>query len=153
MRFPEDKIRILNLVVLILIVALIFSNCAGSIKYKLLASENLNITCNDDTSLSLVIRLYFLTDNETFESALFEQLWDDSKSALGGSLVGEIVELTVLPGQTLLKQKLDRPKGALYLGAVAGYREPVDNGWRSVIPLNKGGLINITLYEQKMVIE
>lgn len=80
------------------------------------------------TPLSVVVRVYQLTDLERFASTDADTLWDDPAKALGNTLV-EHREMTLLPGLGQVDQwPLD--KRARYVGVAAFFREDDSGRWK-----------------------
>jgi type VI secretion system protein VasD len=76
------------------------------------------------------VRVYKLRQRTAFEQAPYAAFLSaqQEREALGGDLV-EVRELTVVPGQQLeLKETLPRDAG--WIGVVALFHSPLQQGWR-----------------------
>ncbi|WAC00419.1 type VI secretion system lipoprotein TssJ [Pseudomonas putida] len=78
--------------------------------------------------LSVVMRVYQLTDLERFAATDAETLWDAPEKALGNTLV-EARELTLLPGIGQTDQ-WPLAKSARYVGVAAFFRDEHDARWK-----------------------
>ncbi|MFJ4065663.1 type VI secretion system lipoprotein TssJ [Pseudomonas sp. NPDC089996] len=78
--------------------------------------------------LSVVMRVYQLTDLERFAATDAETLWDAPDKALGSTLV-EAREITLLPGIGQIDQ-WPLAKSARYVGVAAFFRDEQDARWK-----------------------
>ncbi|MGJ7549096.1 type VI secretion system lipoprotein TssJ [Pseudomonas alloputida] len=78
--------------------------------------------------LSVVMRVYQLTDLERFAATDAEALWDTPEKALGNTLV-EAREITLLPGIGQIDQ-WPLAKSARYVGVAAFFRDEKDARWK-----------------------
>jgi type VI secretion lipoprotein, VC_A0113 family len=78
--------------------------------------------------LSVVMRVYQLTDLERFAATDAETLWDTPDKALGNTLV-EAREITLLPGIGQIDQ-WPLAKNARYVGVAAFFRDEQDARWK-----------------------
>lgn len=106
-------------------------------------SENLILTSeagnqlNPDTHgtpLSVVIRVYQLTDLERFASADADTLWDAPEKALSNTLL-EAREITLLPGFGQIDQ-WPLAQRARYVGVAAFFRIEKDARWKVAFDAN-----------------
>lgn len=84
--------------------------------------------------LSVVMRVYQLTDLERFAATDAETLWDAPKKALGNTLV-ETREITLLPGIGQIDQ-WPLAKNARYVGVAAFFRDEQDARWKVAFDAN-----------------
>ncbi|ANY86649.1 MULTISPECIES: type VI secretion system lipoprotein TssJ [Pseudomonas] len=88
----------------------------------------------DGKPLSVVMRVYQLTDLERFASADADTLWDAPGKALGNTLV-EAREITLLPGMGQIDQ-WPLAKSARYVGVAAFFRDEQDARWKVAFDAN-----------------
>ena len=84
--------------------------------------------------LSVVMRVYQLTDLERFAATDAETLWDAPQKALGNTLV-ETREITLLPGIGQIDQ-WPLAKNARYVGVAAFFRDEQDARWKVAFDAN-----------------
>ncbi|MFG0322957.1 type VI secretion system lipoprotein TssJ [Pseudomonas putida] len=84
--------------------------------------------------LSVVMRVYQLTDLERFAATDAETLWDAPQKALGSTLV-ETREITLLPGIGQIDQ-WPLAKSARYVGVAAFFRDEQDARWKVAFDAN-----------------
>lgn len=84
--------------------------------------------------LSVVMRVYQLTDLERFAATDAETLWDAPQKALGNTLV-ETRETTLLPGIGQIDQ-WPLAKNARYVGVAAFFRDEQDARWKVAFDAN-----------------
>ncbi|WP_258868074.1 type VI secretion system lipoprotein TssJ [Alkalilimnicola ehrlichii] len=97
-------------------------------------SSTANLNMNEfNEPLPVVVRVYQLSSAQAFENATFEDLWRDDIAALGDSLV--MKEEVVIDPADQRRFEMDRHDQAEYVGAVAIFREPGEQGWKSIQPL------------------
>ena len=84
--------------------------------------------------LSVVMRVYQLTDLERFAATDAETLWDAPQKALGNTLV-ETREITLLPGIGQIDQ-WPLAKSARYVGVAAFFRDEQDARWKVAFDAN-----------------
>ncbi|EKT4457711.1 type VI secretion system lipoprotein TssJ [Pseudomonas sp. CJQ_7] len=84
--------------------------------------------------LSVVMRVYQLTDLERFAATDAETLWDAPQKALGNTLV-ETREITLLPGIGQIDQ-WPLAKSARYVGVAAFFRDEHDARWKVAFDAN-----------------
>ncbi|WDY60272.1 type VI secretion system lipoprotein TssJ [Pseudomonas sp. PSKL.D1] len=88
----------------------------------------------DGKPLSVVMRVYQLTDLERFAATDADTLWDAPEKALGNTLV-EARELTLLPGIGQIDQ-WPLAKSARYVGVAAFFRNEQDARWKVAFDAN-----------------
>lgn len=84
--------------------------------------------------LSVVMRVYQLTDLERFAATDADTLWDAPEKSLGNTLV-EARELTLLPGIGQIDQ-WPLAKSARYVGMAAFFRDDQDARWKVAFDAN-----------------
>lgn len=115
---------------------MLLTGCSSpQLRVDLHSTANLNLS-DDGQPLPVVVRVYQLSDLKAFEDADFRDLWLHDLQALGDTALSR-KELILNPAQQADLQ-LQRHPEAVYLGAVAIFREPSDPAWRDVTPLPKG---------------
>ncbi len=116
---------------------------------------NADLSVNPDPSgqaLSVVVRMYQLKDKGRLESADYNAILRSDKEALSDDLL-ERQERVVQPGtQEMLEFQADPM--ARYIAAVALFRNPSGDSWRTIIPIsqNQTQKISLTLREQSIEI-
>jgi type VI secretion system protein VasD len=88
----------------------------------------------DGKPLSVVMRVYQLTDLERFAAADADTLWDAPEKALGNTLV-DARELTLLPGIGQIDQ-WPLAQSARYVGVAAFFRDEQDARWKVAFDAN-----------------
>ncbi|MBZ9556816.1 MULTISPECIES: type VI secretion system lipoprotein TssJ [unclassified Modicisalibacter] len=94
----------------------------------------------DGDPLSVVVRIYQLTERPPFATASPRQLWRDDEAALGDSLLSRR-ELTVLPGERAVDTAALAPR-AQFVGVAAFFRNTVSGAWHVLFDaeaLREGG--------------
>ncbi|MFQ3788487.1 type VI secretion system lipoprotein TssJ [Halomonas sp. A29] len=96
----------------------------------------------EDSSLSVVVRIYQLSSLTTFSAAAPGELWHDAGAALGDALISER-EVVVLPGgQVVDSAPMAQPTA--YVAVVAFFRQMPDERWRLVFDaaaMRKDGIL------------
>nr|WP_314613739.1 type VI secretion system lipoprotein TssJ [uncultured Pseudomonas sp.] len=88
----------------------------------------------DGKPLSVVMRVYQLTDLERFAASDADTLWDAPEKALGNTLV-DARELTLLPGIGQIDQ-WPLAQSARYVGVAAFFRDEQDARWKVAFDAN-----------------
>lgn len=97
----------------------------------------------DGDPLSVVVRIYQLSEQAPFATASPRQLWSDGRSVLGDSLVSQR-EITLLPDQQKVDVASLDPK-TQFVGVAAFFRNTVDDRWHVVFDadeLRNDGLLS-----------
>lgn len=101
---------------------------------------------NPDTSQRpspVVLRIYELTSDTTFNSADFFQLYDEESSTLGDELVSR-QELDITPGEE--KELVFKPQqNTRFLGVVAAFRNIDKATWRTTFALHLNATNHLTI--------
>jgi type VI secretion system protein VasD len=100
----------------------------NEVQLEIEASDRVNPDENG-RSLPTRLRLYQLTDLTPLEHANFDDVWTRPKDVLASSVVNS-EELVIYPGQVLL-HRFQRDDKAEYVAAVAVFREPEGEAWRT----------------------
>lgn len=113
------------------LLALTATGCSSSLKVTLISSEHVNPD-KSGKPLSVVVRVYQLTNKDRFEKAEFLSLVKADQRLLDKDLLSRR-EVTLLPdSKEVIKE--DRKDGAEYIGVMALFREG-DQVWRKVVTL------------------
>lgn len=114
--------------------------------------ERVRVTIDSDDSvnpdvdgepLSVVVRIYQLSEQPSFATASPRQLWSEGEDVLGNSLLSQR-EVTLLPGE----QKVDvaaLAPNAQFVGVAAFFRNTVSDDWHVVFDaeeLRNDGLLS-----------
>jgi type VI secretion system protein VasD len=115
-----------------------------SVALRLHAAKRLNLDGRGQ-SLALLVRVYKLRQRAAFEAAPYAAFLSPQaeREALGADLL-EVRELTLVPGQQLeLDEKLSREAG--WLGVVALYHSPQQQGWRLAFAASEAEQAGVTI--------
>ena len=113
-------------------------SCQTTDKLTFIGSTDLN-SCTDAQSHAVSVRVYYLKSAYAFEKSDFESLWWEEDAVFADGAKLDMHPLKVYPGQSDL-HALPRPEGATHLGLVANFCELETRCWRTLIPLEGGGL-------------
>ncbi|WP_201800021.1 type VI secretion system lipoprotein TssJ [Andreprevotia sp. IGB-42] len=146
--FPA-KIRIAGV---LLLAALIVQGCASTeraaavpYQVELIAESNVNPDLKNRPS-PIVVRVFELRADATFEASSFFSLQDKPEMTLGQELIA--VERTILrPGESRTISRTGN-LDARSIGIVAEYRALEVNRWRKVIPLPPPKQLNLYKFWQ-----
>lgn len=117
-----------SLIALFLLVLL--AGCSSRpVKFGLETGANLNPNEKSEP-LPVVARIYLLSDDQAFEAAEFEDLWNNDLAILGGTLLAR-QELVLTPASEKRVQ-LDRRDGAKFAAVMAIFREAQSGQWRAI---------------------
>jgi type VI secretion system protein VasD len=115
-----------------------------SVALRLHAAKRLNLDARGQ-SLALLVRVYKLRQRAAFEGAPYAAFLSpqQEREALGADLL-EVRELTLVPGQQLeLNEKL--PREAAFLGVVALFHSPLQQGWRLAFAAQQAEQAGVTI--------
>ncbi|WFF43391.1 type VI secretion system lipoprotein TssJ [Salinicola endophyticus] len=107
-------------------------------------SERVRVTIDSDSALnpdvdgeplSVVVRIYQLTERAPFATASPRQLWANPRGVLGNSLVSQR-ELTLLPGTRKVDTAALDPS-AQFVGVAAFFRNTVSDDWHVIFDANE----------------
>lgn len=134
-RYP--RIRSLVVPALLAAALLLMPGCGRqAVRLNVEAVQNLSPGPAGDPH-PVMLKLYLLAQKENFETGDYQALWNDPKNLLGGDLLGNPIPIDVAPGDTIVDRRIPKTKEALYLGVVAGYHNPTEDGWRKVFAFHK----------------
>lgn len=132
-----------------LFVAGLLSACSSTdVRMKLSASADLN-TNSFNEPLPVIVRIYQLSDVETFQSATFDQLWKADELILGSNLLHR-QELTIKP-QAKLEYEFVQVDKASYAAIFALFRNIDKDGWRWVHKLSSGTVTFDSEFDVRLV--
>jgi type VI secretion system protein VasD len=116
---------------LLLLIALLTLTAACSPpQARLTISSTANLNPNDsDEPLPVMVNIYQLSDNKAFEEASFEDLWKKDLTTLGDSMLTK--ETLTLNPASQERLVFERHAQAKYIGAMAIFRKPEKQAWRS----------------------
>lgn len=109
----------------------------GGLKMNIQAAANIN-TDGRGLAQPVRIKVYQLTDRESFVNANLRDLINQDFLVLGDALIRQ-TELTISPGQSL-NVALDKNISGRYVGVIALFAKPNGESWRAVKPLSANGL-------------
>jgi type VI secretion system protein VasD len=98
------------------------------VQLEIEASDRVNPD-EDGRALPTRLRLYQLTDLTRLQGASFDDVWTHPKETLAQSALNS-EELIIYPGQVVV-HRFKRSAEADYVVAVAVFREPEGDGWRT----------------------
>jgi len=122
-----------------LILALLIFSLIGCMSTKvaldITATDNLNLNQYDE-ALPVVLRVYQLSDIQSFKTATFEDLWKSDKSVLSNTLI-TVEEKTINPAEQT-KIEFEQAENARFVAIVALFRDRQGNKWKTFYPLGDG---------------
>lgn len=119
------------------------------INAQLLAAFDINPDANERPS-PLVVRIYELKSNNTFDSADFFKLYDEEKATLGGDLISrEEFEFSPGEGRKIIHKAHNQSR---YFGVIAAYRNIDKSRWRAstALKLNSKNSLIIKIGKQSI---
>ena len=117
---------------------MLLSACSSTdVRLNLSASSDLNSN-NHNEPLAVIVRVYQLSDVQSFRNATFDQLWKADELILGSALVDK-QELTIKP-DAKLDYEFVQADGAEYIAMFALFRNVEKNRWRWLHKLDGGAL-------------
>ena len=113
----------------------------------LAASKFLNLDDSGE-SLSVVVRIYQLSEKDRLEGADFSILWKSDQEILKEHLLDR-KEITLQPDSRQVV-KIEPKEEAKYLAVMALFRRPQGVTWRQIVPLNKKKVrfVELTVHER-----
>jgi type VI secretion system protein VasD len=113
----------------------LLAGCSGApLHVKLNSTSYLNPD-EQNRSLPVEIVIYQLRDDQEFKQATFQELWQRDRETLGSSMLSRR-EMNV-PPRSRTKISLRRNKEAVYIGAIAIFRNPRSGHWRDIKKLGR----------------
>lgn len=111
---------------------------------------------NRDTqarALPVELRVYQLSDESNFKRATFRELWKQDASVLGSQMLSRDDQL-VSPNSRI-KLKVTRKPEAQYIGVMAVFRNPDNDGWRVIKTIPRGvkyipGTVSVVLHNNSI---
>lgn len=130
--------QLLTNVFLVMLMAIASVGCSTP-KMDVKMSSTANLNLNEDAEpLTAVVRVYQLARAETFESASFDELWQNDLTTIGdAALVKE--EFVMNPAETREFQLKPHPD-ARYIAVMAGFREKQGDTWKDIKPISNSWL-------------
>ena len=109
---------------------LILDSCANpTITMQLTATSQINPDIRN-RALPVLIRVYQLSQADSFNNATFRQLWLNDDQILGATLIKR-QEIIVNPGNATTLQIVPE-NNAHFIGIIALYRNPKHSQWRLI---------------------
>ncbi len=115
---------------------LLTAGCSGS-QLHLNMSSTANLNLNEQSEpLPVIVNIYQLSEQKTFDEASFADLWKKDLVTLGDSLLTK-ESLTINPAsqKQLIYQRHPQTR---YVGVMAIFRKPEKEAWRSIQPVANG---------------
>ncbi|WP_417698591.1 type VI secretion system lipoprotein TssJ [Psychromonas sp.] len=106
-----------------------------NVKLDITATDNLNLNQFDE-ALPVVLRVYQLSDIQSFKTATFEDLWKSDKSVLSNTLI-TVEEKTINPAEQT-KIEFEQAENARFVAIVALFRDRQGDKWKTFYPLGDG---------------
>jgi type VI secretion system protein VasD len=131
--------------------ALVLAGCGGPPKpvkgaVTMIAAAVVNPDPSGRAS-PVVVRLYQLKSDVSFQNAEFFALFDDEKKVLAADLVARD-EFELAPGERK-SIELMLPPEVRFFGAIAAFRDIRNSTWRALVPVAKKGLGKVKVTADK----
>jgi len=126
-------------------------SCGGARTVEIqLTSDN-----NANDGNAVVVTVYQLISADKFRYASFESLLKNPEVTLGTDVVaGSKYEKTIVPGENFTLNELEIKGGATYLGIIADFHSPANDGWKQLLPLDSGfDKLNVLIHENSLSVE
>jgi len=125
-------------------------NCSTQDVMVLTGDDDLN-NCNDQSSIPVTVRIYYLKQKDAFMNSSFNQLWNEPDATLTSDVVDKRVIIVEPGGEETIE--LTRPADVAYVGIIANFcRE--SGSWRKVIDLESKGLKKtVNLYQVTLSVD
>lgn len=124
----------------VLLLGLLASSC-GINRYVDTPTDDLTLVASDGVNPDasgrpspVVVRVYQLTDRNTFDTLDFEDAFGNAESLLGREFKGA-EEFTLRPGESV-EHTTELASDASHMAVVAGYRAVDAARWKLVYPVN-----------------
>ena len=123
-------IRLSRAIVLgfVLLGAIMISACSAKVKVDLIATPNASLD-ERGRPLSVVVRIYQLSEIRVFATSSFNDLWKNDLKILGRGLLSR-KEVHVIPNTTHALQ-IKKQANVKFVGVVALFRHPKSGKWRA----------------------
>lgn len=139
-----------TILLITMLLTILYIGCGpGMVKFQINAVENLS-PGPDGEPHPVIVKIYMLKQKNSFESAEYSSLWNKPQETLGEDLSGKPLLIEVAPGEKNIIKELPKPKEAAFIGIVAGYHNPEEDGWRRVVSLLGRKTIVFYLTENKI---
>jgi len=123
------SIRIVSYgVMLVLFSAVLLSACSARVKVSVVATPNASLD-KSGRPLSVVVRIYQLSEIRVFATSSFNDLWKHDLKILGRGLLSR-KEIQIIPNSTKILQ-IPKQANVKYVGVVALFRNPKSGKWRA----------------------
>lgn len=106
-----------------------------NVELDITATDNLNLNQFDE-ALPVVLRVYQLSDIQSFKTATFEDLWKSDKSVLSNTLI-TVEEKTINPAEKT-KIEFEQAENARFVAIVPLFRDRQGDKWKTFYPLGDG---------------
>ena len=126
-----------NMITIFMLAALLTACSSPSVKFEITSAPNLNID-ERNNALPVVVRVYQLSENNLFLNSSFNDLWKRDLNVLGNTLLAR-KEIIIIPGKTR-EIVIRKHRKARFVAAMAIFRKPVADKWRSITSISSGYL-------------
>jgi type VI secretion system VasD/TssJ family lipoprotein len=143
----------MNKLVLLLstLIFLSISGCGGSGE-----TISVSLKCDSDCNESnaVVVKIYQLKNADKFSHSSFESLLRNPDEVLGDDLIsGAKFEKLLAPDESFPIDKYEINKDASYIGIVADFHTPAQDGWFQVIPVKDISDLVIKIHANSLSVE
>lgn len=130
---------------------MLLAGCGGA------KTVSVEVISDDDANdgNAVVVTIYQLVSEDKFRYASFESLLKNPDETLGSDVIqGSKYEKTMVPGENFKLNELEIKSGAAYLGVIADFHSPANDGWKQLIDLNSGiDKLKILVHENSLSVE
>ncbi len=120
----------------VLVLSLLCSACMTTrVNVDVTAASDLNLNQFNEP-LPVVLKVYQLSEVQSFKTATFDELWKSDRSVLADSLI-TVEERTINPSETT-RIEFEQDERAKFVGFVALFRDTEEGKWRAYQDLNTG---------------
>lgn len=122
-----------------------FDDKPAKVVVRIKTTNDLNPDNNGRPS-PIVVRIYSLKSDATFNNARFFELFENGQDVLGSDLTGQ-QEIEIFPGETKELNEKTLSIDSRYIGILAAYRDLDSAVWRGIIttPLSKRTYADVTM--------
>ncbi|HEY6906393.1 MAG TPA: type VI secretion system lipoprotein TssJ [Ignavibacteriaceae bacterium] len=143
----------MNKAVLLLstLILLAIAGCGGSGE-----TISVSLKCDSDCNESnaVVVKIYQLKNADKFSHSSFESLLRNPDEVLGDDLIsGAKFEKLMAPDESFPIDKYEINKDAAYIGIVADFHTPAQDGWFQVIPVKDIGDLVVKIHANSLSVE
>jgi len=125
----------INKVILAVLFVSLTACMSTNVELDIKATDNLNLNQFDE-ALPVVLRVYQLSDIQSFKTATFEELWKSDKSVLANSLI-TLEERTINPAEKTTVV-FEQAESAKFVAIVALFRDRQGDKWKTFYQLSDG---------------